>query len=53
MNNGIAIQRIVIGFARITLPLKENNSTKVTRSAMIVTGVNICRNFSLNHCLPL
>lgn len=49
----MAIQRIVRGRARMTSPLKLKRNIKVTKSATIVTGVNTCRNFSLNQASPL
>jgi hypothetical protein len=49
----MAIQRIVSGFDRMTAPLKENRSTRVTNSATMVMGVRTCRNFSRNHASPL
>ena len=49
MKSGKAIQRMVSGLPRMTSPLKENSRTRVTKRAVMVTGVRRWRNFSWNQ----
>lgn len=53
MNSGMAIHRMVRGWARMVSPLKLNSRTRVSSKAVMETGVSTCRNLSWNHASPL
>ena len=52
-NSGMAIHRMVSGWARMISPLKLNSRTRVMSKALMETGVSTCRNFSWNQASPL
>lgn len=53
IKSGIAIHRIVNGFAVMTSHFKLNSKTSVSNRAQIVIGVRTPKNFSLNQVSPL
>lgn len=53
MKSGIAIHKIVRGLLMIISPLNENSRINVESSAVMLIGVSQCKNFSLNHSIPL
>ncbi len=53
IKSGIAIHKIVNGFAIITAPLNEKSKINVNSSAVIVIGVRRYKNFCSNHSCPL
>ena len=53
MTKGIATKRIINGFSTMMFPWNANNKIKVSRRAIMDTGLNFGKNSFLNHSSPL